>query len=111
MAAEGNTRAIEWVDDVFETCDRPWRGFGVIRAGGFRLRERWARFDAVRRFEWNTLPIVESTECRGGDVLSGRIKPTQCEHFGQRCTPESPLGRADGLGRRSLRCVLQICDG
>jgi hydrogenase expression/formation protein HypD len=31
-------------------------------------------------------------ECRSGEVLTGRIKPTECQHFGTRCTPESPLG-------------------
>jgi hydrogenase expression/formation protein HypD len=36
--------------------------------------------------------VIDSTECRSGEVLTGRIKPPECEHFGTRCTPENPLG-------------------
>ena len=27
-----------------------------------------------------------------GDVLAGRMKPTDCPHFGAACTPDTPLG-------------------
>jgi hydrogenase expression/formation protein HypD len=89
---EGNPAACELVSEVFEVCDAPWRGLGVIRAGGVRLRSAYRRFDAEARFGRARLPIVEGAECRSGDVLSGRIKPTACASFGTRCTPEMPLG-------------------
>lgn len=92
VRSDGNPRALRIVDDVFEICDRPWRGFGVVPRGGLRLRERWSRFDAGRRCADSTLPVIESPECRSGEVLAGRIKPTECEAFGIRCTPEVPLG-------------------
>jgi hydrogenase expression/formation protein HypD len=92
VAIEGNPQATEMIDEVYEVCDAPWRGFGVVPGGGLRLRERWSAFDARRRFVGRALPIVEPVECRSGDVLSGRIRPTQCEAFGKRCTPDSPLG-------------------
>ena len=91
-AAQGNVTALEIMDDVYEICDRPWRGLGVIPGGGFRLRPKWAGFDAERRFEQSATSAVECTECRSGEILTGRIKPTECEFFGNRCTPESPLG-------------------
>lgn len=91
-AAGGNRHAIEVVEQIYEVCDRRWRGFGSITAGGLRLRGRWQAFDAVRRFPIGGLEVVEPPECRSGEVLSGRIKPTACEQFGSRCTPESPLG-------------------
>jgi hydrogenase expression/formation protein HypD len=91
-AAPGNVEALRIMDDVYEVCDRPWRGLGVIPGGGFRLRSKWARFDAERRFDRIAVAARESTECRSGEILTGRIKPTECEHFGNRCTPESPLG-------------------
>jgi hydrogenase expression/formation protein HypD len=31
-------------------------------------------------------------DCRSGDVLNGRIKPTECPQFDIRCTPDNPLG-------------------
>ncbi|MEQ8789629.1 MAG: hydrogenase formation protein HypD [Pirellulaceae bacterium] len=92
VAAQGNPQALEIVDEVYEVCDAPWRGFGVVPRGGLRLREAWSRFDARRRFHFDALPIVEPPECRSGDVLSGRIRPQECEAFAGRCTPDSPLG-------------------
>jgi hydrogenase expression/formation protein HypD len=38
------------------------------------------------------LSVIDNSECRSGDVLSGRIKPLQCPSFGNHCTPERPLG-------------------
>lgn len=90
---EGNAVAQRLIDDVFEVCDRSWRGFGPLPLGGLRLREAWREFDAERRFTnaASSQPEVEG-RCRSGDVLCGRIKPTECEAFGVACRPESPLG-------------------
>jgi hydrogenase expression/formation protein HypD len=35
---------------------------------------------------------MEPAECLSGLVLQGQIKPPECPAFGQRCTPEHPLG-------------------
>jgi hydrogenase expression/formation protein HypD len=91
-AAAGNVKALEIMDRVYETCDRPWRGLGVIPGGGFRLRRRWARFDAERRFDIGEFTAAETSQCPSGEVLTGRIKPTECAFFGARCTPNHPLG-------------------
>ena len=92
VRAAGNREAIRLVNDVFEVCDRPWRGFGVVPRGGLALRPRWRNFDATVRFPRTSLPVIEPTECRSGDVLAGRIKPTECAAFGAGCSPETPLG-------------------
>lgn len=90
---EGNLAAQDIVRDVYEVCDRPWRGFGAIPHGGLQLRNEWRRFDARARFKSiGQLPVVEPAECRSADVLAGRIKPPECSAFGITCTPESPLG-------------------
>ena len=91
-AAAGNHQALAIMDDVYEICDRPWRGLGIVPRGGFRLRAKWSRFDAEKKFENRLVVVQESCECRSGEVLTGRIKPTECQHFGVRCTPDSPLG-------------------
>jgi hydrogenase expression/formation protein HypD len=88
----GNPTAQEVVASVFEVCDRQWRGFGVIPQGGLRLQTRWKQFDAERLFQRFNLPVLDSTQCRSGDVLAGRIKPTACPSFGTTCTPDRPLG-------------------
>jgi hydrogenase expression/formation protein HypD len=90
---KGNLAAQDIVREVYEVRDRPWRGFGVIPQGGLQLRDRWRKFDARSRFtDRNQLPIAESDQCRGADVLAGRIKPPECPAFGTTCVPESPLG-------------------
>jgi hydrogenase expression/formation protein HypD len=89
---EGNVAARDLVKEIYQVCDRPWRGLGVIREGGLELRPAWQRFDARRRFAVEPLPILESAVCRSAEVLAGRMKPPQCESFSAPCTPDSPLG-------------------
>ena len=89
----GNADALRIMWDVYQIADRPWRGLGLIPSGGLVLRPKWHHFDAERRFQRSTNPLlVESAECLSGEVLAGRIKPIACPSFGSRCTPESPLG-------------------
>src|SRR5205085_12328157 len=47
---EGNPRARQLIGDVFEVCDRAWRGIGVIPASGYRLRDEYRAFDAEHAF-------------------------------------------------------------
>ena len=78
--------------EVFETCDRQWRGIGVIPDSGYRLRSELAGFDAERRFNVADITAQESTVCIAGEILQGLKKPPQCSAFGTLCTPEHPLG-------------------
>jgi hydrogenase expression/formation protein HypD len=89
---EGNPHARRILGEVFEVCDRAWRGIGVIPASGFRLSERFALFDAERRFPVSGLETRESSACIAGEILRGRRKPHECAAFGTECTPEHPLG-------------------
>ncbi|MBI2480256.1 MAG: hydrogenase formation protein HypD [Planctomycetia bacterium] len=89
---QGNPQALRVVDETYEICDQPWRGLGTIIHGGMRLRDHWRRFDAAQRYPRFALQIAEASRCRSTDVLTGRIKPTECEYFGRECTQETPLG-------------------
>lgn len=115
---EGNAAALAIMDAVYEPCDSPWRGLGVIPGGGLRLREAWLAFDARHRglgarherlpeattpeammLESIVKPVVSVAatslpiaDCPAGDVLIGKLKPPACPHFGGRCTPDMPLG-------------------
>ncbi|MEZ6061332.1 MAG: hydrogenase formation protein HypD [Planctomycetaceae bacterium] len=92
----GNEVAQNVLDRVYRVSDCPWRGFGVIRQGGLRLRPEFEMFDARLRFAEETvmtdLPILADDRCPAADVLSGKLKPPECPHFGTRCSPDSPLG-------------------
>jgi hydrogenase expression/formation protein HypD len=89
---DGNTAARAVVADVFETCDRAWRGIGTIEKSGLRLRDAYRRYDAEVRFPREGGVASESEICIAGDVLRGRAKPNVCSAYGTLCTPETPLG-------------------
>jgi len=88
----GNQPAQAVLDQVFELTDRGWRGIGSIPQSGWRLRERYRRFDAEARFDVGHIHTAESPLCHSGEVLQGLIKPNQCPAFGTQCTPRNPLG-------------------
>jgi hydrogenase expression/formation protein HypD len=88
----GNTSAREMLAEVFDVCDRPWRGIGVIQRSGWRLAEGFREFDAEARFDVGDLVVDEPTRCRAGEVLQGLVRPDECECFGHECTPRTPLG-------------------
>lgn len=90
---EGNEPAQKVINAVFEPCDRPWRGIGVIPQSGYKFREVYAAFDAELRFPAvQTITTQESGLCLSGLVLQGLRKPNQCPAFGRECTPQTPLG-------------------
>jgi hydrogenase expression/formation protein HypD len=89
---EGNRPAQDVLREVFEVCDRKWRGLGEIPRSGFRLRETFAAFDAERRFRVSSVTAEEPAVCISGLVLQGRKKPGDCPAFATGCTPEHPLG-------------------
>jgi hydrogenase expression/formation protein HypD len=89
---EGNPRAQDLVNRVFQVVDRGWRGIGVIPSSGLGLRPDFFDYDAERKFGLDGIRADEPPECRAGEVLRGRIKPLQCPAFGTSCTPERPLG-------------------
>lgn len=92
VSYEGNRPAQAVIQEVFEDCDRAWRGIGVIPQSGWRLRPALAAFDAEKRFEVGSIRTAESPDCIAGEILQGRKRPPECIAFGARCTPESPLG-------------------
>jgi hydrogenase expression/formation protein HypD len=89
---EGNPAARAVLDDVFEVCDRAWRGIGTIPGSGWRLTTHYREFDAEIRFAVGDLRVAESADCHSGEVLQGLIKPPDCPAFGTLCTPRTPLG-------------------
>jgi hydrogenase expression/formation protein HypD len=89
---KGNQAAQKVLAEVFEVCDRAWRGIGVIPQSGWRLSEAFRDMDAEYRFEVADMHVEESPLCRSGEVLQGLIRPNECEQFGTTCTPRNPLG-------------------
>ena len=92
VSYEGNLPAQRIMEQVFEVCDRKWRGVGSIPLSGLRLRAEFAEHDAEKVFGLADFSAEEPAECISAQVLQGLKKPTDCSAFGTRCTPESPLG-------------------
>jgi hydrogenase expression/formation protein HypD len=89
---EGNPASRKLIEDVFEVCDRKWRGVGIIPKSGFKLRYEYRDHDAERLFEVDDIETQESPLCISGQVLKGLKKPHDCPAFGKECTPQMPLG-------------------
>jgi len=92
VAADGNRSARTLVGEVFEVCDRKWRGIGIVPKSGLRLRYEYRDHDAERLFELEDLETRESPQCVSGQILKGVKKPKDCPAFGKACTPDTPLG-------------------
>lgn len=89
---DGNQPAQKLVQQVFEVCDRKWRGVGSISKSGYKLRWEFRDHDAARLFEVEEIDTQESPLCISGLILKGIKKPHQCPAFGKECTPDHPLG-------------------
>jgi len=92
VSHDGNLPAQRIMEEVYEVCDRKWRGIGPIPGSGLRLRAEFAPFDAEKVFELGEMCVEEPAECISAEVLQGLKKPVDCPAFGRRCTPDNPLG-------------------
>ena len=92
VGREGNRPARDLIDEVFEVCDRKWRGVGSIPKSGYKLRYEYREHDAEKIFEVDSIDTAESARCISGLILRGLKKPGDCPAFGKDCTPQSPLG-------------------
>jgi hydrogenase expression/formation protein HypD len=89
---DGNPESKKLIKEVFEVCDRKWRGVGSIRQSGYRLRPEYREHDAELLFQVDDLETQESSVCISGQILRGLKKPHECPAFGKECAPQSPLG-------------------
>ena len=92
---------------MFDIGARKWRGVGEIPMSGYRLRPEYARFDAERKFDVGDIHTNEHPACIAGAILTGEKTPLDCTAYGTLCSPQKPLGRADGQLRGHLRRVLR----
>ncbi len=89
---QGNEKARQLMDDVFEIGEASWRGIGTVPKSGLRIRGRYEQFDADKAFSVRLKPSREPKQCRCGDVIRGAATPLECQLFKKICTPEIPVG-------------------
>jgi hydrogenase expression/formation protein HypD len=93
VTPDGNMKAQNLVSEVFELRRSfEWRGLGEVPYSALAIRERFARFDAERRYGLEYKPVPDNKACECGAILRGVKKPTDCKIFGTVCTPENPMG-------------------
>ena len=88
----GNRPAQAVIQQVLMSCDRNWRGIGMIPNSGWCLRPEFSDFDAEKRFRVGQIQPQESPLCVAGQILQGLKKPFDCPAFATICTPQNPLG-------------------
>jgi hydrogenase expression/formation protein HypD len=89
---EGNPTAQEVLGAVFSSCDSAWRGIGSIPGSGLTIRQEYGEWDAETQIDVDVEPTREPKGCLCGQVLQGRVLPSECRHFGKDCTPGNPVG-------------------
>ncbi|MFA5147329.1 MAG: hydrogenase formation protein HypD [Candidatus Omnitrophota bacterium] len=92
IGRDGNRVARKMIAEVFKKTDSAWRGIGTVRNSGLAIRERFAGWDAGKKFDIKIRPVRENKACLCGDVLKGTKTPHECRLFGRVCTPETPVG-------------------
>lgn len=89
---QGNIKAQEIMNEVFETSNDFWRGIGEVPNSGLKLKEKYRNFDVEQVFDLKVAPVNENPNCICGDILRGLKNPKNCKLFAKVCSPENPLG-------------------
>ncbi|MEE4165753.1 MAG: hydrogenase formation protein HypD [Desulfocapsaceae bacterium] len=89
---EGNRRALNVVEEVFEPVDMQWRGLGILPLSGLAIREKYAHFDAEKRLDFIIPEAQEAKGCLCGEILKGKTIPPLCPLVDTRCSPATPIG-------------------
>ena len=92
VTREGNRPAQEMLQDVFEVCDRSWRGIGTIPQSGWELSPNYAEFDASQRFAVEDIATQESPDCHSGEVLARPAQAQPMPGLWHGVHPSKPLG-------------------
>ncbi len=92
VTEQGNTTAQKIIAECFEAADGYWRGLGKIEKSTLKLKDKYSRFDAFKRFNIAETAGGERNGCRCGEVLCGLIEPPECGLFAKSCTPQTPVG-------------------
>jgi len=93
VAWEGNVKAQQLIERVFDVANGRWRGLGRVPLSALALREEFARCDARRKY---SLKVRDSRDLSPGCmchlVMIGKIKPPECPLYMKSCKPQTPRG-------------------
>ena len=89
---DGNKKAKQIMQDVFEVVDANWRGIGSIPKSGLKIRKEFEAYNAENVFEIETIGSIDPKGCDCGDILRGLKIPPECRLYRKTCTPMNPIG-------------------
>ncbi|MDO5328782.1 MAG: hydrogenase formation protein HypD [Coriobacteriia bacterium] len=89
---EGNPTALNLIEEVFDTCDSEWRGLGAVPYSGYKIKDKYSKYDATKKFDIKPEPTHEHSGCKCGEVLKGVLEPENCPLFAKKCSPANPIG-------------------
>ncbi|MGQ9566094.1 MAG: hydrogenase formation protein HypD [Candidatus Bathyarchaeales archaeon] len=93
VTMEGNIKAQELINRVFDVADGNWRGLGMLPSSALALKKEFKNFDARKKYD---LHVEKSRDllpgCMCHLVMIGKIKPDECSLFLRECKPASPRG-------------------
>ncbi|WP_406766534.1 hydrogenase formation protein HypD [Candidatus Clostridium radicumherbarum] len=89
---EGNPAAIDLINSTFIKVDDPWRGIGTVSKSGLKLNNEYKEFDIENLYPITVKNANRNNGCKCGDILKGKLRPSECPLFEKVCTPENPIG-------------------
>ncbi|MCD6488847.1 MAG: hydrogenase formation protein HypD [Desulfurococcales archaeon] len=91
---EGNLYIKGLFERVYTIKNAYWRGIGLVPSSGVFLSSKYRDYDArlIADVKEEDIRNDEIPGCRCGEVVLGKIKPTECPLFLKACTPEKPYG-------------------
>ena len=89
---EGNPKARQLLEHIFEPADARWRGIGTIPSSGLKIRNDYRDHDAQKRFDLHVEDAAPPKGCACGEILVGKKTPPECPLYKKACTPTDPVG-------------------
>ncbi|EZQ01978.1 hydrogenase expression protein HypD [Candidatus Acidianus copahuensis] len=92
---EGNIKAQEVMEKVYDLDEGYVRGVAVFPRAGFRLKEDFKKYDA--RVQYGLKDRTKTSDehvagARCGEVVMGTIDPPECPLYMKKCSPQDPKG-------------------
>ncbi len=105
---DGNRRARELLFEVYEVCDRKWRGLGEVAASGLQLSAGYREFDAELRFGLEDISVAEPKECISAMIFAGVGEAEAVLGVWDEMHAGVAAGGSDGVVGGCLRGILLV---
>ena len=90
---EGNTVAVDMMNQVFDVTSREWRGFPKIPDSILEVKDEFSDFNAREKYDIEVKDVNEAPKgCICGPILRGLARPEDCTLFRKACNPLHPIG-------------------